>query len=262
MCRLLAVCTHTPSPLSASLPSALTDFRALSRKHKDGWGIAWRDSQAIQLRLDTHAAWESDLYPEWADEAVSDQTMVHLRRASVGLPVVVTNCHPFVEGEVAFEHNGQFPVSDRLLAWCEEHDVRPRRGTTDSELYFGLILHHAQTMSWPDAIRAAADQITEDMRIDDPADAPESLNCLLSTPDAMYAFAQSNPERRGPDATPDTYDLRLLRGRDEVVISSTQWTLPGTTVIPQRYVVQVERGTLKVTTHPAVTVSADAEGAA
>lgn len=262
MCRLLAVCTHTPVPLSASLPSALTDFRALSHTHKDGWGIAWREGASVQVRVDTHAAWESELYPRWADEAVSDQTMVHLRRASVGLPVVTTNCHPFVEGQVAFEHNGQFPVSDRLLDWCEGHGVRPRRGTTDSELYFGLVLHHAQTMSWPMAIRAAAHQITDDMRVDDPSDAPESLNCLLSTPDALYAFAQSNPGRRGPDVPPDTYDLRLLRGDDTVVVSSTQWPLAGTTVIPQGYVAQVERGTLKVTTHPAAAVTDRTRGAA
>lgn len=262
MCRLLAVCTHSPSPLSASLPAALTDFRALSHKHKDGWGIAWRQGDDVELRLDNHAAWESERYPQWADEAISDQTMVHLRRASVGLPVVLTNCHPFVDETVAFEHNGQFPVSDRLLAWCDEHGVRPRRGTTDSELFFGLILHHARTLPWPDAIRAAADQITADMRVDDPADAPESLNCLLSTPDALYAFAQSNPERRGPDATPDTYDLRLLRSNDEVVISSTQWTLPGTTVIPQGYVVRVERGSLRLTTFPPSAVAPEEEGAA
>ena len=256
MCRLLAVCTPTPEPLASALPSALTDFRELSHRHKDGWGAAWRTGEGLNWERDPDPAWASPRYLDVLSTIVSDQSLVHLRRASPGSVINIENCHPFVEGDIAFEHNGDFPVSQRLLEWSKEHGVRERRGSTDSEAYFGLVLHHGATMSWPDAIVAAAEQICDDLAVDDPNDAPESLNCLLSTPDALYAFTQYNPARFSADTAPDAYELRLQVRDDRVVITSSQWDVPDAITLPQWSLVTVQRNSLIVVQEQRARVSA------
>lgn len=250
MCRLLGVSTRKPEPIADAVPAVLGEFRELSHRHCDGWGAAWRPvDEDLVVRHGPRAAWQDDDYAATMTGAVSDQEIVHLRRASAGMAVVEENCHPFSEGDVAFEHNGYVRMTPRLLTWCEDVGVRRPRGITDSEWYFGIVLHHARTMSWPEAIATAARQLTQDAWVDDPHDDPEALNCLLSTPDALYAFAQSNPRKLKPESTPDAYELRMLVAPDRVVVTSSQWNLPGSWALPERHVYQIDRGTLRVTDH-------------
>ncbi len=249
MCRLLGVTSRHHGHLADTVGS-LDQLTALSRKHCDGWGAAWRTADgAVATAHSPVAAFEDEAYARMLVEVDSDQVLVHLRRASPGIPVLLENCHPFTEGGVSFAHNGQFPVTERLLAWCEEAGVRPRQGTTDSELYFGLVLHHSRNLPWHEALAAAARQITSDLWVDDPTDDPEALNAILITPEAMYAYAQSQPKKLRPDSETDTYELRMLETDDSVVFASTHWDLPGSRPLPDRHVMQVDRGTLAVTDH-------------
>ena len=159
----------------------------------------------------------------------------------------------FGEGTVAFEHNGQFRVSDRMRTYYADNHLRPLGGTTDSELYFGLLMDFfSRTGSWPDAIVEAAAFITRDLWVDDPADNPDALNCLLLTPDALYGYSQWEPAKLKPESTPDTYVLRLAERPDAVIVTSTHWAVDAATPLPERAVVEVRRGTLEVTVHPQV----------
>lgn len=253
MCRLLGVVAPGPDQVHGVL-GASEGFCELSHKHKDGWGVAWHDA-AGELRILKGAlpAWSDPEYEPALAAVEGDAALVHLRRASPGIPVELRNCHPFGEGDVAFEHNGQFRVSDRMRAYYAENRLRSLEGTTDSELYFGLVLgFFSRTNSWPDAIVEAAAFITRDLWVDDPSDNPEALNCLLLTPDALYGYSQSEPAKLKPESTPDAYVLRLAERPDSVVVTSTQWPVDRAVELPERAVVEVLRGTLAVTVHPTV----------
>jgi predicted glutamine amidotransferase len=253
MCRLLGVVAPGPDQVPGVL-DASEGFCELSHKHKDGWGVAWHDA-AGDLRIVKGAlpAWSDPEYEPALGEVEGDAALVHLRRASVGIPVELRNCHPFGEGQVAFEHNGQFRVSDRMRAYYAENQLRPLGGTTDSELYFGLVLDFfSRTGSWPDAIVEAAAFITRDLWVDDPSDNPEALNCLLLTPDALYGYSQWEPAKLKPESTPDAYVLRLAERPDAVIVTSTHWAVDQAVELPERAVVEVHRGTLEVTVHPQI----------
>jgi predicted glutamine amidotransferase len=253
MCRLLGVAGTDEAALRAVL-NASEGFCDLSHRHQDGWGVAWYD-QADELAVVKGAlpAWTDPAYDAALTAVEGDMAMVHLRRASVGIPVELCNCHPFAEGEVAFEHNGQFRVTDRLRRWYADNHLRQPGGTTDSELYFGLVLEfYERTGSWPTAITQAAGFITRDLWVDDEADNPEALNCLLLTPHALYGYSQWEPRKLKPESTPDTYVLRLAQRPGSVVVTSTQWDVTAAQPLPERSVVRVERTSLEVTVHEPV----------
>lgn len=250
MCRLLGVAGSSPERVAEVL-GASDGFCELSHKHADGWGVAWHDAGGLRIVKGTLPAWQDPAYEPALAQVEGDAAIVHLRRASPGLPVVLENCHPFGEGVVAFEHHGQFRVTDRLRAFHAENGLRPLAGTTDSELYFALVLGFAtRTGSWPAAIVEAAAFITSDQWLDDPSDNPESLNCLLLTPDALYGYSQHEPAKLKPDAPLDTYVLRIAQRDGVVELTSTHWDVAGAEDLPQRCVVEVARGSLDVAVHP------------
>lgn len=253
MCRLLGVVGVDDAALRLVLNGA-EGFCELSHKHQDGWGVAWYDvADELAVVKGALPAWTDRGYDAAIEAVEGDIAIVHLRRASIGIPVELRNCHPFSEGDVAFEHNGQFRVSDRLRAYYDEHELRPLHGTTDSELYFGLVLQFfGRTGSWPEAIVEAAAFITRDLWVDDPADNPEALNCLLLTPDALYGYSQWEPAKFRPETTPDAYVLRLAVRPESVVVTSTQWTVDAAAPLPERAVVEVDRASLEVTMHDPV----------
>ena len=253
MCRLLGVVGAGPGEVRGVLDSS-EGFCELSHKHKDGWGVAWYDPEGdLAIVRGELPAWSDPAYDPTLAAVSGDIAMVHLRRASVGIPVELRNCHPFGEGSVAFEHNGQFRVTQRMHAHYAENQLRPCGGTTDSELYFGLVLDFfRRTGSWPEAIVEAAAFITRDLWVDDPSDNPEALNCLLLTPEALYGYSQWEPAKLKPESTPDAYVLRLAERSGSVVVTSTQWALDAAVELPERSVVEVRRSTLDVTTHPQV----------
>lgn len=250
MCRLLGVVASDHAALRGVLDSS-EGFCELSHKHKDGWGVAWYDPEGdLAIVKGELPAWSDPAYEPSLAAVERDIAMVHLRRASVGIPVELRNCHPFGEGTVAFEHNGQFDVTERMRAYYAENGLRPLGGTTDSELYFGLVLDFfSRTGSWPDAIVEAAAFVTRDLWVDDPADNPNALNCLLMTPDALYGYSQWEPSKIQPDSGPDAYVLRLAQRPDSVVVTSTHWAVDAAVPLPERAVVEVARDSLEVTVH-------------
>ncbi|SER65267.1 glutamine amidotransferase [Propionibacterium cyclohexanicum] len=240
MCRLLGLMSVRPARLSGVLPIGVKDLKTLSHEHKDGWGTAWRDAEGEVHRYRCpDPAWTDPEFARALTRRSARQVLVHLRKASEGLAVVESNCHPFVAGDVAFCHNGAFPVSERLRDWAEAHGARPCEGTTDSELYFAILLVFAQTMDWPRAIEAAVRLISADVAVDDPAARPHALNCLVSTPHALYAYSQSEPATFKPESPVDLYDLQLSANAERVVVCSTKIAVPGARRVEQFRVITV-----------------------
>jgi predicted glutamine amidotransferase len=263
MCRLLGVVSRGALPLTERVPEELPLFTALSERHKDGWGVASYPSGAGAdggddpapmvplVRRGTDTALASGAYGDAVAEASGEVIVVHLRRASEGLALDLANTHPFVEGGVTFSHNGQFDLSEPLRERLLARGGRTPLGTTDSELFFSLItawagelpLHEGRP-DWALAIQltAASQELF--------GRPPESLNCLLSTPGALVAYAQHDPAQAPADQPVEVYDLRWRAEADRVLVSSTGYPQEGFATLAQGAALTVHRGTLRVEEHP------------
>ncbi len=250
MCRLFGILTDRPRSVATAAGQDLRTFHDLGRIHRDGWGIASWDGQKARVHHDPEPVMESPSFWPMVDALSSDQAMFHLRLASVGLAVQEANCHPFIDGNVCFAHNGQFDKTPEIVAEVAATCDYEPRGTTDSELYFALILrNHARGLSWPDAILDAARTIL--------ALVPEgrvwALDCLLGTEEALYAFSLAFPELV-PEKPEGYFDLHFLAGQDaggrSVRISSQGPESPEWTLLTQRTVLRIERGSLRLSTTP------------
>jgi len=219
VCRLLGWTTRKPTTLVDLLgEDDLADFTALSVKHGDGWGVArsTRTSRVVvRKRADT--ARNSPEFARWARGRRSDSGIAHLRWATMGLGIGRDNTHPFTNGRVAFAHNGSIRPPAALDGLLSERSQRRRRGTTDSERYFLAVAQRLRNGATPaEALRTTADEIA--------ATTPfTSLNCLLLTPDELYAFCRFDAEGPLEDQDPEYYNLRYRVSGDAVVVSSSGW---------------------------------------
>lgn len=218
MCRLLGWAATAPTTLSELLGTEdLEDFTSLSRKHGDGWGAAWRAADDVAVRKSPEAAFRSAEYAEWTGQTRADLAVVHLRWATLGLDVVPENTHPFVGTSagrpVAFAHNGSVrpPSSlDPMLGPEQQHALQ---GTTDSERYFRAVLSEAGDGDLGRALAATVDRIATTLDF-------TSLNCLLVTPDTLYAVSRFGPNH---DEEEDYFHLRYRVTDGAVVVASSGW---------------------------------------
>lgn len=274
MCRLLGVVSRGEHPLTDVVPEELPLFTALSERHKDGWGVASYPSGTGAdgaddpaplvplVRRGTDTARASNAYGDAVAEARGEVIAVHLRRASVGLALTPKNTHPFVEGPVTFSHNGQFDLSDQLSERILARGGRTPAGTTDSELFLSLITAWATELprrgdahdgqgegDWALAIQHAAAELTA-LTTELFGRPPESLNCLLTTPGTLVAFAQHDAPQAPADQPAEVYDLRWRADHDRVLVSSTGYPQEGFATLNQGAALTVHRGTLRVQEHP------------
>lgn len=220
MCRLLGRVSRTPTTLTGLLGEvALAQFTELSGKHGDGWGIACGAHDRVEVHRAADAGRTSDAFSQTVRERPVELAMVHLRWATLGLPVALHNAHPFTAGRLAFAHNGSVapPSSlDRLLS----DRVRPAlRGDTGSERLFLAVLSRLEPGADDDMVgQAYAETVREVAQ----TLAAGSLNSMLMTPTRLYAACCYDPaaERRErarvlPTGVPVT--------EDTVVVGSSGW---------------------------------------
>jgi predicted glutamine amidotransferase len=218
MCRLLGWAGRRPTTLSDVLGNEdLAAFTGLSAHHADGWGVARSTARGVSVRKRPEAARTSARFDRWARSRRTDLGLAHLRRATLNLSVGPANTHPFTDGRIAFAHNGSIkpPASlDRLLS---ERSQRRRQGTTDSERYFLAVVQRLRDGAAPaEALRTTADEIAATAEF-------TSLNCLLLTPDRLYAFSRYDADNPPDDDDPEYYNLRYRVTPDGVVVASSGW---------------------------------------
>ncbi len=163
MCRLLALsCRRSPSM------EILEKFKSLAfegqtptlgpdaRGHNDGWGLAGFSGTRMILEKSALSATDAD--GRW-DEAIKRlmmpavwpaHFMFHLRRASPGLDVRVSNSHPFHRkcngSDWFFMHNGT----------AEGFDPERHHGMIDSEFFMELAMKNMEGgAELKDALHAA-----------------------------------------------------------------------------------------------------------
>jgi predicted glutamine amidotransferase len=232
----------------------LHDFTKLSEFHGDGWGMAWYDGQRGQVEKAPRRPDSEPDYRELAHRGLGDMGLVHLRRATPGLPVEARNTHPFRHGSIMMAHNGAIHPLDRLVdlltpAWRERLS-----GATDSEHYFLNVMSRLEAR--PGDLIAALDDSVAHV---DQTFTANSLNAIFLTPDALYALCWYQPDRIPPAAVaqqgycgaPERYfDLAYLETESAVVVASTGWQQDGWASLPNRHVLVIDRATLQAKVEP------------
>jgi glutamine amidotransferase len=140
MCRLLGIASSEPTDFRIVLRDAPRSLAALSREHRDGWGIAvFDDERGWRVDKGVECAGEDERFHRVAVGSRGELLISHIRRKTVGETSLV-NTHPFENGRWVFAHNGT--VND--VAWLRAHTSTERiaeiGGDTDSEVLFAWLL--------------------------------------------------------------------------------------------------------------------------
>ncbi len=195
MCRLFGL-TAGDHRVEATfwLLDAPDSLEEQSHRNPDGCGVAgFNPNGQVELHKAPVAAWDDPSFASAARRLTSSTFVAHVRHATTGQRRY-ENTHPFVEGDVAFAHNGALAglalVEERLGAFR-----RAVHGDTDSERMFALILKEAGAYhgDLERGITTAARWLVGHVPV-------LSLNLVVVTPTDLWALRY-----------PDTNELYLLR---------------------------------------------------
>jgi predicted glutamine amidotransferase len=224
MCRLLGFVSHRPTTLARLLGADLDPFTELSLKHGDGWGVATPAGPGVAVRKSTEAARRSPEFGELARGLVTDAALVHLRWATLGLPTTWDNAHPFTDGRIALAHNGSIAPPAALDDLIAPDLLGLRRGDTDSERYFLVLL--TQLRQHPDTADALAATVSQVQQV-----AHSSLNALVLTPDALHAVCSYTTQGEAEAEEDGYYRMSYTQHDSAVVVSSSGWDEDGTDLV-------------------------------
>lgn len=176
----------------------------------DGFGVGWYVPDMgpkPALYRNVSPAWSDRNMKHIAPRVKTPLFFAHVRGASDGMEVQLSNCHPFVSGRLLFMHNGYIEGHEEIL--------RPLRrslpddiyfdieGTTDSEHLFGLIqdeLGDDRTNPSPEDLASAVkDAIgrVEDMKREQGAEhRPTKANVALTDGRSMVALRYNSDDAK------------------------------------------------------------------
>ena len=234
MCRLFAIVAEQPK--SPELPEIMAPFRALSRQHPHGWGIAWYFQGGAQVEKSPTPAFEDPRFMTTCASAASNMVLAHLRRMSAGVPSPA-NTQPFTYGNYVFAHDGTVRTREGLESLLPPEYRGRLRGQTDSEQLFHLILYSIDKGSCQykvDCIRDAVSAVKESL-----GPGTTSFNFVMSDGERVYAYRSvlEDPDRfslmyrvRGPtDKYPGRSVIissqRLGRGNWNMIEDGTMLTV-------------------------------------
>jgi predicted glutamine amidotransferase len=147
MCRLLGIVSSEPTEFRIILHEAPRSLAALSREHRDGWGLAVFESRRTADGMADHgwrlhkaaACAAEDLNFRRLAAATGELMIWHIRRRTVGA-VSLGNTHPFRSGRWVFAHNGTIHERDFLRSNSSAERLAEVQGHTDSEQLFAYLL--------------------------------------------------------------------------------------------------------------------------
>ena len=252
MCRFLAYLTQEPVvPADLLADDALAAFVSLSRENKDGWGIGWRDrGDALRVVKAPEPAQGSAEFDRLVHTLRADSLIMHLRWATKGLGLDLEDTHPFLRNgreagrSVAFAHNGAVKPVGELEEMVPAREREGLQGTTDSERYFLAMISALERESDEgEALRRLLRDVDERC-------AYTSLNCLLLTPERLYAvcsYDATHPDARYLlDRDSDYFRLWYRSSPGAFVVTSTGWCAHGGwDTLESGQALVVERGTLE-----------------
>ncbi len=147
MCRLFGFRSVLNSRVHASLVSAENALMGQSKRHPDGWGIAYYVHHTPHLIKSTATAETDELFKSISGVVTSQTVIAHIRKATHG-KLSIINTHPFQFGKWTFAHNGNIRDFKNLKTQMEKlsnHELgKFCLGETDSEKFFFYLLSYIE----------------------------------------------------------------------------------------------------------------------
>jgi len=185
-------------------------------------------------------AQDSEAFDKAAHELKSNGALLHLRWATGGLAINEGNTHPFTYRDYSFTHNGALIPPESLDPFIEPKYAVLRRGHTDSESYFYLIISEIEKFGVERGIHSAIAIIRKNCIY-------SSINAMFLTPTEFFVIDEHNDERIPQGELPGYYDLFYRTDGAEILVASSGWTQTGWQELPNHSVMKVDRRTLAMT---------------
>lgn len=239
MCRLLGFVANQERTFADVVGAGFQDFVQLSKEHKHGWGISARSAESRQTTLirDLTLAADSAKFQDSANSLKSDGALLHLRLASKGISVDLSNNHPFIFGDYSFMHNGTIKSITAIEQFIDPRYLSEFTSTTDSERYFFAVLTAIDELGLVEGVRKAVKAISTNCDF-------TSINCMLLTPEHMVAVCEFN-EGDSTEWTVDShYELRYSAADDAIRVASTGWGKDHWNCLPNHSILLIDRSDL------------------
>lgn len=180
MCDLFGMSSNAEDRAWRSL-AVLADEH--SGKNPDGWGIAYYQNGRAKVEKAAERADTSRSFSPIIEKAKSKVIIAHIRHATAG-SICNENCHPFkkdlLNRDWVFAHNG-------TLEKLSGHNST--KGTTDSEIAFGMLLEQAESYQNSGIIHGTFSGIQKGIKfVLDSCSADSTFNFLMSDGTIVYAF--------------------------------------------------------------------------
>ncbi len=209
MCELMGMSANVPTDVCFSF-SGLMQRGGATGPHRDGWGIAFYEGQAVREFRDPDPSFDSPIAQLIRSFPIKSCTVIsHIRQANVG-DICLENTHPFGRElwgrNWTFAHNGQLPGVETfpLGAYTPV-------GSTDSEYAFCWLLEQVR-QQFPEPPENAEELW---LLLKNCADQLLTLgvcNLLISDAEYLYAFCATKLHfitRRAPFGLANLQDTEL-----------------------------------------------------
>lgn len=184
-------------PSNSLINQSLDCRQGRTRTNGDGFGIGWYGSRPQPgLYREVLQAWNDCNLRALAKQIRSSLFFAHVR-ASTGTETARLNCHPFAHGEWLFMHNGGIGGYDRCRRRLEsllcDQLYQTREGSTDSELFFLLLVQNGLESDPQSALARTIRQITQ-VACECGSEESFQLTVCLSNGKALYACRHGGAE--------------------------------------------------------------------
>jgi glutamine amidotransferase len=159
----------------------------------DGFGVAWyKDGELPGQYRDVLPAWSDGNLTSLCRMISSSLFLAHVRASTSGETARV-NCHPFTLGKWSFMHNGNVATINKIRRTAEatlpDNLYFAKKGTTDSELIFLLLLSNGLDIDPINAVRKTLQLCNENLNN---VSGPNRFVCVFSNGEDIYAFRHSS----------------------------------------------------------------------
>ena len=232
------------APTNSLIDQSLDCRQGASRTNGDGFGIGWYGLKPEPgLFREVLPAWNDHNLRALSQQIQSSLFFAHVR-ASTGTETSRLNCHPFSHGRWLFMHNGQIGGYDKCRRQLEtlltDELYVYRQGSTDSELFFLLMIQNGLDDNPVSAIRTTIHQITE-IALASGAEEPFRLTICLSDGHQLYACRHSS------EGIPPSLYLQMNDGNVLVASEPLDDDLPTWQVIDADTILKIDH---EVTVEP------------
>ncbi|MDX8510815.1 class II glutamine amidotransferase [Mesorhizobium captivum] len=190
---------------------------AKSPTNADGFGLAWYGDRPEPGRYrDTLPAWSDLNLASLCRQIKSGLFLAHVRASTSG-GTSRMNCHPFVSGRWSFMHNGQIGGFEKVRRALEnslsDEVFDQREGTTDSELFFLLMIAEGLSRDPHGAVSRATSRVLEASRLAG-INPSLKLTAAFSDGQALYAIRYATD-----DQAPTLYTGTFAKGGGRCIVS-------------------------------------------